>query len=505
MSVNNFRWQISEAVRLQLFRVGEHHPLRRLYRIVRAVPGVTHVWRAIDRPRPTASALAEYVSGGGLFGPAVPHDPCSLPPVVPFEHPDFFSNLIARITTCEPRPETTTDTIVLVNNGLSAGGAERQIVSTMLGLRGHSMPAVFIGEYLNTAPGHDFHLASLTAAGVDARALDRVTLPGKRMFAAVSKPVAAQLFRIKPSMLIEILDMVAALRVINPRVVHLWQDETSVKHALSALIAGVPRVVLSGRNLNPTHFTYHRHFMRAAYLALLAQGNVVLSNNSFAGAASYAEWLGVDPTTITVVHNGFDNSVWPPASDKRRNGTRQALGVPPDGILVAGAFRLSPEKRPLLWIETAAAALKAEPRLQFVIAGEGHMRKAMESRIGELGIDRHIRLIGRTSQVHALFMACDAFMLTSAQEGIPNVLLEAQWYGRPVLATPAGGLGEAIEDGITGRISHASDPGELARALVDLTRDETLKRSAASAGPAFVLRRFSVERMTSTLLSLYQV
>jgi len=504
MSANNIRWRISEAVRRGLFRVDEKHPLRRLHRIVRAVPGVTQVWRAIDRRGPTPRAFAEYVSGGGLFGPAAPHDPVSLPPVVPFEDPDFFSNLIARIAACEPRPEVATDTIVLVNNGLSAGGAERQIVTTMLGLKARNIPAVFIGEYLDTAPGHDVHLASLAAAGADARALKRVTLPGNRVFAAVSKPVAAQLFRIQPSLLLEILDMVVALRVLNPRVVHLWQDETSVKHAISALIAGVPRIVLSGRNLNPTHFAFHRHFMRPAYLALLNERRIVLSNNSHAGAASYAEWLRIDPARIAVIHNGFDVSVWAPVSDTRRYQARQALGIPADGIFVTGAFRLSPEKRPLLWIETAAAALEVEPRLHFAIAGEGDMQRAVETRIGELGVGQRIRLTGRISDVEALFMACDAFMLTSEQEGIPNALLEAQWYGRPVLATHAGGVAEAMQDGITGRISHESEPAALARALVELTSDETLKRSAQAAGPAFIARAFSADRMIDAVLSLYR-
>ena len=101
-------------------------------------------------------------------------------------------------------------------------------------------------------------------------------------------------------------------------------------------------------------------------------------------------------------------------------------------------------------------------------------------------------------------MACDAFMLTSEQEGIPNVLLEAQWYGRPVLATAAGGVTEAMQDGITGRISHESEPAALARALVDLTRNETLKRSAQAAGPAFIIRTFSVDSMIDTVLSLYR-
>jgi glycosyltransferase involved in cell wall biosynthesis len=504
MAANNLRWRISEAVRRTLFRIDEKHPLRRIYSVVREIPGVRQVWRTIDTRRPTAAAFAKHVSRGAVFGPSAPHDPAALPPVVPFEDPKFFPNLIARIRACEPRPESRNDTVVLVNNGLSAGGAERQIVNTMLGLKARGVPAVFVGEYLTTAPGQDFHLESLRAAGGDARELERTATPGNRLFEGVSQPVAKQLFRAESAMLLEILDMARALRAISPRAVHLWQDQTAVKHALSAMIAGVPRIVLSGRNLDPTHFSYHRDYMRPAYRALLAQRDVVLSNNSHAGAESYARWLEIEASRIRVVHNAFDFSIWPPADDARRKQTRQGFGIPDDGILVAGAFRLSPEKRPLLWIDTAAEALKLEPRLHFVVAGDGEMRQAMDARISELGLRRRITLAGRMSDVHALFMACDAFMLTSEQEGIPNVLLEAQWYGRPVLATRAGGAEEALQDSVTGRLSDDSTPAALGRALVDLIRDDALKLRAQAGGQGFISRNFSTDRMIDETLALYR-
>jgi glycosyltransferase involved in cell wall biosynthesis len=504
MAANNFRWRISEAVRRTLFRTDEKHPLRRVYTVVRSIPGVRQLWRTIDTRRPTDAAFAKLVAQGAVFGQSASHDPAALPPVVSFEDSDFFPNLIARIRSCEPRPRSRNDTVVLVNNGLSAGGAERQIVNTMLGLKARGVPAVFIGEYLTTAPGQDFHLDALRAAGGDARELERIATPGARLFEGVSQPVAKQLFRMESTMLLEILDMARTLRAISPRAVHLWQDQTAVKHAISAMIAGVPHIVLSGRNLDPTHFAYHQDYMRPAYHALLGQHGVILSNNSHAGAKSYATWLGIDSSRIRVVHNAFDFSVWPPADDVRRRQTRQGFGIPDDGILVAGAFRLSPEKRPRLWIDAAAEALKLEPRLHFVVAGEGGMHREMEARINELGLRSRITLAGRMSDVHALFMACDAFMLTSQQEGLPNVLLEAQWYGRPVLATRAGGAEEAMQDSVTGRISDDARPDALGRALVDLIKDDALKLRALAAGQGFIARNFSIDRMIDETLSLYQ-
>ncbi|MEZ6030005.1 MAG: glycosyltransferase [Hyphomonadaceae bacterium] len=503
MQLNNIRWRLSEAVRRTLFHTDDKHPLRHLYRVVRAVPGVRLLWRTIDARNPTDAAFERHVSAGGIFGPSEPHDPETLPPVVAFDDPDFFRNLIARIKTCEPRLRTGSDTIVLINNGLSAGGAERQIINTMLGLKARDVPAVFIGEYLKAAPGQDFHLDTLVRAGGDARELERLTQPGNSVFEQISRPVAEQLFRIESSMLLEILDMVRMLRNLNPRAVHLWQDQTAVKHALSALIAGVPRIVLSGRNLNPTHFAYHQDCMRPAYLALLTQRHVVLSNNSHAGARSYADWLGIEPARIQVVHNGFDFNNWPAVTPTRREEIRASFGIPDDGVLVAGVFRLSPEKRPLLWIETAAEALKLDPRLHFIVAGEGDLRREIEGRISDRGLGQRLTLAGRMENVHSLFKACDVFLLTSEQEGIPNVLLEAQWYGRPVLATRAGGAEEALQDRVTGRISDESDPGVLARQLVDLINDQALRARANASGRGFIARSFSIDRMIDETLELY--
>lgn len=505
MPINSLRWRISETVRRALFRADEKHPLRRAYQLIRTIPGIRPLWRTIDARAPTNAAFERHVLGGGVFGPTADHDPASLPPVVPFDDPDFFSNLIARIEACEPRDRSRTDTVVLVNNGLSAGGAERQIVNTMTGFKARGVSAVFIGEYLKTAPGQDFHLETLLSAGVDARELARTTTPGSRVFEHISRPVAEQLFRIDATMLVEILDMIRMLRDINPRAVHLWQDQTAVKHAISALIAGVPRIVLSGRNLDPTHFAYHRDYMRPAYQAMLKQPRVVVSNNSHAGARSYAKWLGIDPSRIRVIHNGFDFDSWPLADAERRKETRRSFGIVDDAPLVAGAFRLSPEKRPLLWIETAAQALQHNPSMRFAIAGEGDLRREVEARIDELGIGERVALAGRMPDVHALFMACDAFLLTSEQEGIPNVLLEAQWYGCPVLATRAGGAEEALQDRVTGRISDASDAVILGKELVDLISDKALESRARSSGRGFILRSFSIDRMIDETLELYSI
>ncbi|HVY88751.1 MAG TPA: glycosyltransferase [Hyphomonadaceae bacterium] len=484
-------------------RTTDNHPLRRAYHVVRRLPGVSNAWRKIDTGAiPDEAEFVRYVERKGQFGPSADHDPGVLPPVVDFDSEDFFPNLLARIAACEPTPQAG-DAIVLINNGLSAGGAERQIVNTLTGLKQRGVDATFIGEKLSAAPGHDFHLATLRQAGVSALALEQLSRPGKQLFNFISRPVAEQLFRISPSMLLEILDMTRMLRAIRPRVVHLWQDETSIKHSISAMLAGAPRIVLSGRNINPTHFGYHHAFMRPAYRGLLNQPGVVFSNNSHAGARSYADWLGTDASRIRVVHNGIDFSDWPKFDEALRTSTRQALGVSPLEKLVLGVFRLSEEKRPLLWADVAAATLKTNNAVRFAIAGDGPMRPDLVRRLAELGIADKVQLVGQRQDVGALFMASDVFLLASAHEGVPNVLIEAQYYGRPVLTTRAGGAPEAVAGGETGRISAAEDAASLARQLSDLLGDQAFADRARQQGPAFVAKAFSIDRMIEDTLALY--
>lgn len=504
MSENTLRWQLSRHIRRALRRNGDASAIGHAYRIARSIPGVRQTWRLIDRNAHLAWAdVATYASRGGAFGQSLPPAEQVFPPIAKFGDDAFYPSLIARIRACEPPMGEAASVVVLVNNGLPAGGAERQIVNTLLGLQSRDRPAVFVGENLSGYSGQDFYLGTVRKAGLDARPLERVAEPGLQMFELVSQPVAEQMAQMPPDFVLEILDMVRMLRAIRPRIVHLWQDETSLKHAISGLIAGVPRIILSGRNMNPTCFFYSQPYMRAAYHALLTLPQVVMSNNSYAGAHSYAEWLGIDSARIRVVRNGLDMSAWPASSEDTRAATRAALRLPQDAKLVLGVFRLSIEKRPTLWVDVAAEALKQTPNLRFAIAGEGAMQREIRDQIARLGIGKSVRLLGARKDIAALFMASDALLLTSENEGLPNVLLEAQWYGRPTLITPAGGATEAVLDGSTGRIAGSIEPISLARDLIAMLADLEFRARAAAEGPAFVERTFGLDRMVNETIDLY--
>jgi glycosyltransferase involved in cell wall biosynthesis len=488
MWLQSIRWNISEAVRRTLLSARRDGLLIRAYKLLKSAPGVKWVWRQIERGGRPWQHMDLYTR--------------RTPP--PFEDNAFFDDLLERIRQATPeRKEPETNLCVLINNGLSAGGAERQIAYTLRGLSERGLPVDFVGEYLGLAPGLDFHASSLEEAGISVRPLRRRRREPLAVYKAIPREIALALAQIPPHVLMEMLDMIDELRELRPSVVHLWQDETSTKHAISALIAGVPRIVLSGRNLNPTHFGYHLPHMRNAYQALGSHPAVVFSNNSHAGARSYASWLGFDVDRIRVIHNGLDVDTWPVHQPSDIMKWRESRRIRPGQSFVLGVMRFSQEKRPLLWLEVAARVRAGAPDTRFAIAGDGPMKPEVLNRIAELRLQDSIILLGEIPDVSTAIAAADAFMLVSAQEGLPNVLLEAQWYGRPCLITDAGGAREAIREGVTGVIAQSDTAEGIAQNLLGLLQNRDLRDAASREGPVFIREAFGIKRMIDETLALY--
>jgi glycosyltransferase involved in cell wall biosynthesis len=120
-----------------------------------------------------------------------------------------------------------------------------------------------------------------------------------------------------------------------------------------------------------------------------------------------------------------------------------------------------------------------------------------------LGLRDRLLLPGVRDDILSAISMLDVFLLTSAGEGLPNVLLEAQWVGTPIVTTDAGGAREAILDGRTGFLGPNDDADAIATLACRILADQDFRARAATAGPAFVRRRFNMERMLDETIALY--
>ncbi len=397
--------------------------------------------------------------------------------------------------------------IVLVCGSLQPGGAERQVVNTLIGLAASSPENVtLLCDYLHggNKEKYDFFLPFARNSGATVRIIgtqweeaDRTSLP--RGFSQV----AADLH---PNLIADVKNLYREFRILRPEVVHAWLDWSNVRAGLAAVLAGVPRILLSGRNLSPRHFALNTDYFQPAYQALLERDadQVVLLNNSRAGADDYTDWLSLPPDRIKLIRNGvlFSDDMRP--GPHHNAAFRARTGIPSDVPLIGGMFRFNAEKRPLLWLEAAAQIAQHLPDAHFVVFGEGDLRSRMEESIRALGIEARTHLCGVVTPSFNALSPCDLILLTSSGEGTPNVLLEAQWLGLPVVTTDVGGAAETVLHGVTGLVIKTGEADSIAAAVVQILKDERLRTTAGREGPSFIASRFGMKRMIDETLALYR-
>ena len=387
--------------------------------------------------------------------------------------------------------------ILLMIGTLGPGGAERQFVLTLKGVlaRGHTdVTTAFVN--LST-PDKRFFLPQLEATGIPT--LEVGSEPESVLDPGVSAFIAEL-----PRDLHEISSYAAIVAARRPSIAHLWLDDVNVKAGIAAVLTGVPRIVLSQRSLPPINFSLHRPYMREAYRWLAAAPGVVMINNSEAGARAYEEWLGLPAGTIGVVRNGFASADELLAAYRDRRGRfREEVGIPLDVLILGGVFRLTEEKRPFLWLDIAAHVRRAIPDARFLLVGDGPLRGALERRAANSDLAGSVHFTGHRNDALAAIADLDMLMLASRAEGLPNVLIEAQFLGVPAVATRVGGAPEAVDHGKSGWLLENDDPEDCGRRIVQLLRDAAWRDSASRHGPAFAFARFGAQRMIDETVSVY--
>jgi glycosyltransferase involved in cell wall biosynthesis len=119
----------------------------------------------------------------------------------------------------------------------------------------------------------------------------------------------------------------------------------------------------------------------------------------------------------------------------------------------------------------------------------------------ELGIDQHcVHLLDR-ADMQDLYGLCDVTMLTSVREGTPNVVLESMACGVPVIATDVADNAQIIGD--AGAVVRLDDDESMARHVIAVLRDATLRRELASRARERAVREFSLDQLARKTERVY--
>ena len=394
---------------------------------------------------------------------------------------------------------------VLMHIGtLGPGGAERQLAYAASGIRaqGDWKPTVSV-DYLNNDTNR-FYLPKLKKSGVTVieNSFDHEDVIQNQQDSEIySFFINHHRHTGFQNLIYKVIAYAKIIQEEKPEIVHCWMDASNVMFGLAASIVGVPKIILSCRSAAPDNFEIFQPYMKPGYKKLMARQSVTFLNNSQAGALDYARWLKQSPDFQTVIHNGFEF----PKITRAHNGKtiRKKLNLAKDAFIIGSIIRFSEEKRPHLMVDAIAKVIDTHPNVRGLIYGNGTMHGEISDYVDSLGLKDKILLPGYTKDAWKSLGAMDIFMLTSRMEGLPNVLVEAQIMGLPVVTTGKGGMVETYIEAETGTTASKETASALAQACVEIISDpERVKKMKINAKKQSI-ERFSIEHMVDLLRQSY--
>jgi len=176
------------------------------------------------------------------------------------------------------------------------------------------------------------------------------------------------------------------------------------------------------------------------------------------------------------------------------------VGRTDGGKILVAVGRLVEQKQFDKLIRCFAGLAKEYWNWTLRIAGEGHLRPALEKQVAALGMGQRIELMGQVQDVGGFLAQADAFVLTSAFEGFPNALLEAMASGLPCVCFDCpSGPREMSLDGEVALLVPLNDESALTQALAQVMGDSALRMSLGRLAQDSIAQRYSL----ATVLSLW--
>lgn len=280
------------------------------------------------------------------------------------------------------------------------------------------------------------------------------------------------------------------------------------------------------RNVKVVH-TFHGHVFHSYYGA--AKTRAFITIERLLARFATDRIVVITPQQFTEIHEEFhigrrgQFSVIPLGIDlehyknsgEKRNLLRNEVGAADDEFIVGFTGRLTEIKNISLLLEVAAIYRDCgeTPLVRFVIIGDGNLRKELEIQAADIGLSGAVTFLGNRDNVADLLPGMDLMALTSKNEGTPLSLIEAMAAGVPFISTAVGGVvdlaGETVErhDGFRickrGAVVDDLEPENFFRCLIYLLKNEQLRERLKRDGAAFAVSKYSVDRLTDDVASLY--
>lgn len=213
--------------------------------------------------------------------------------------------------------------------------------------------------------------------------------------------------------------------------------------------------------------------------------------------------FGVKSDKIRIIFNGIDTQQFNP--EKKNEELKHKLGIPGAPVIVSirNLFALYNVE---MLIRAIPLVLSKVPEAEFLIGGDGEQRNYLESLVNSLGVEGNSKFIGNISHhdIPEYLASSDIYVSTSLSDSTSLSLQEAMACELAPVVTDLPANREWINDGENGFIVPIGDTETLAQKIVDLIRNEELRRKFGKLGRKIIKEKAEYEREMGKIEKIYQ-
>jgi N-acetyl-alpha-D-glucosaminyl L-malate synthase BshA len=276
----------------------------------------------------------------------------------------------------------------------------------------------------------------------------------------------------------------------------------AIPHAIAGLLAqqmlgpGAPRLITTLHGTDITLVGQDRSFFEITRFSIERSDGVT-------AVSEFLKRMTLDEFQVTneieVIHNFVDLAEYCPTRAYKDATAFAAVG---EKILVhVSNFR--PVKRVVDLIRILEKVRRDVPAV-LLLVGDGPERASAQALARRLGLQDHVRFLGRQDSAEEILACADVLLLPSELESFGLAALEAMACGVPVIGSDAGGLPEVVHHAETGYLLPVGDIEGMAARTVELLKDDERRRAMGQAGRRRAASLFNAERLVGQYERYYE-
>lgn len=200
---------------------------------------------------------------------------------------------------------------------------------------------------------------------------------------------------------------------------------------------------------------------------------------------------------------GVDLSKFTVATPGMKSALRKEYGYNEDEFLLIYPADYSYRKNHEMLFDTVYKLKDKIPTIKVLMPGQQKKLEEYKKYVADLGIEKHISMLGYRRDIHKLITLSDVSVSTSRQEGLPVNLIEALAIGKPIVATNVRGNGDLVENGVNGFLSELNNSEQMAQQILKIYNNPQLAEKMSKEAVK-MSKKYSFQNVNKSLVEIYK-